>query len=256
MSPAQADNVAEIISREAAERRLFSCTEMGSVGGGGWGSWTPGAVGKQRSIAEEGKKLMMSGQQTKKLNVTDGRAKREGGMTEGRGIYETSAEGGGVVVGFQYFPSDSASTTNQTQTRNTNTHTVAHRLNCAISEPLKTFASSTTPRPPLTYGRTEGGSVVYHTHCRTGVFVLQQGFLQLGMQITNIWRHVHASTNSIFEMAPPVVKMCNIWETFAADSIVISAYFWAIWCIFLVFTCSVSWNVESLMTNILYHINC
>ena len=74
----------------------------------------------------------MSRQQTRQLNATDGRAKREGGITEGCGIYETSAEawGGGV----QYVPPGSASTTTQIQIRNTNTHTVAHRPNCAIPE--------------------------------------------------------------------------------------------------------------------------
>lgn len=74
---------------------------------------------------------MTSGQQ----NVTDGRAKRGGGLTEGRGIYETSAEalGGGRCGGgeFQYFPSDSTSTTNQSQMRNTNSHTAARRRNHA-----------------------------------------------------------------------------------------------------------------------------
>lgn len=74
---------------------------------------------------------MTSGQQ----NVTDGRAKRGGGLTEGRGIYETSAEAlGGEMWGgeFQYFPSDSTSTTNQSQMRNTNSHTAARRRNHAV----------------------------------------------------------------------------------------------------------------------------
>lgn len=39
---------------------------------------------------------MMRGEQRRKPNVTDGRTKREGGMTEGRGIYETSAEAQGA----------------------------------------------------------------------------------------------------------------------------------------------------------------
>lgn len=93
--------------------------------------------------------------------------------------------------GFQYFPSDSASTTNQTQTRNTNTHAVAHRLKRAIPELLKAFAPSTAPRPLLPHRRTKGCSVVYPAHCQTGCFVPQQGFLQPGMQITNIWRPVN-----------------------------------------------------------------
>lgn len=54
--------------------------------------------------------------------------------------------------GIQYFPSDSASTTNQTQMRNTNTHTVAPRLNCTILELFQAFHPSMAPGHPLTRG--------------------------------------------------------------------------------------------------------
>lgn len=105
--------------------------------------------------------------------------------------------GGACGGGFQYFPSDSASTTNQTQTRNTNTHTVGRRLNCAIPGLLKAFAPSTAPRPQLTHRRAKGAPWFTKPTVERrggGGFVPQQGFLQPGMQITSIW---HASTNSI-----------------------------------------------------------
>lgn len=39
-------------------------------------------------------------------------------------------------------------------------------------------------------------------------------------------QHMEAREHiTFFKMAPPVLKMCNTWETFAADSVVILAHF-------------------------------
>lgn len=89
-------------------------------GGGGRGRREK-LVNKEPSQRRGKKKSMTSGQQTRKLNVSDG---REGAMTEGF-MRQVQRCGGGQ--GFQYFPSDSASTTNQTQMRNTNTHAGAFK---------------------------------------------------------------------------------------------------------------------------------
>lgn len=90
------------------------------------------ARGRVRELWNKRKKkkketLLMRAQHRRRLNVTNGSAKREGEWQGDTGFMRQVLRCGGSI---QYFPSDSAPTANQTQMRNTNTCTVAQKLQC------------------------------------------------------------------------------------------------------------------------------
>lgn len=88
----------------------------------------------------------MRAQHRRRLNVTNGSAKREGEWQGDTGFMRQVLRCGGSI---QYFPSDSAPTANQTQMRNTNTCTVAQKLQCNPGIfPSQGFFFLSTPSPP------------------------------------------------------------------------------------------------------------
>lgn len=96
---------------------------------GCWG-WEWRLERKSKRAVKQRKKretLLMRAQHRRRLNVTNGSAKREGEWQGDTGFMRQVLRCGGSI---QYFPSDSAPTANQTQMRNTNTCTVAQKLQC------------------------------------------------------------------------------------------------------------------------------